>query len=87
VALCRYVWWVLAVAFLLIVLLILGRVLHAPNGRAARHLITLTAVTWIIYPIVWITGSYLLPPTLPPRTLSLARVLSLALSLPRSLPA
>ena len=48
----------LGVVFLLIILMILGRVMRLPrNGRAVRRLVLLTAGVWVVYPIVWITGS------------------------------
>ena len=54
----KYIWWVLGVVFLLIILMILGRVMRLPrNGRAVRRLVLLTAGVWVVYPIVWITGS------------------------------
>jgi len=53
----KYVWWFLGVLFLVIILLIMGRVMRSPNGRAVRNLIILTAGVWVLYPIVWVTGS------------------------------
>jgi bacteriorhodopsin len=53
----KYVWWALGVMFLVIVLLILGRVMRQGNGRAVRNLVIVTAGTWIWYPIVWVVGS------------------------------
>ena len=39
----KYVWWFLGVLFLIIVLLILGRVMRQRNGRAVRNLVIVTA--------------------------------------------
>jgi len=53
----KYVWWFLGVLFLIIILVILGRVMRQRNGRAVRNLVILTAGVWVLYPIIWVTGS------------------------------
>jgi bacteriorhodopsin len=56
----KYMWWVAAVAFYIILVYLLIMRLNNAEGYGGQHLKTLTWLTiisWIVYPILWIVGS------------------------------
>jgi len=53
----KYVWWLLGVIFFVILLLLVARVVSRSDKTNTRTLGLILAISWSVYPILWIVGS------------------------------
>lgn len=53
----KYVWWFLGMAFFVVLLLLVARVVSRSDSGNTRTLALIMACSWSVYPVVWLLGS------------------------------